>query len=304
VSELGHGSHAKKGANTDSKHFGEDNPIWRFPGFRIEAKRSWGLMSTDIVSRGPGEATWLSDRHRIVHALTDIPGSIQSDGRPTDKYGLYREKIAFRPAGQIVRSDLRGPVRFIQILQSPDTYHNFAGELVRGGAVSLEPRVNVDDPLISRIALSVVSNMEGGFLDHVLADALNTALAVRIVRLFVDPSAINLAPSNGLSRERLRRVCDYIEAHLDDRLTLTEVAGVACLSPYHFSRSFKQAVGVGPRRYILQRRVARAKTLLRRTNQPLSWVAQEAGFADQSHLTAEFRRQIGVTPGQFRAGLA
>ena len=212
--------------------------------------------------------------------------------------------LAPRPAGQFVRSDLRGPVRFIQILQSPDTYHNFVSELVRGGAVSLEPRVNVDDPLISRIALSIVSNMEGGFLDHVLADALNTALAVRIVRLFVDPSAINLPPSNGLSRERLWRVCDYIEAHLDDRLTLTEVARVACLSPYHFSRSFKQAVGVGPRRYIVQRRVARAKTLLRRTNQPLSWVAKEAGFADQSHLTAEFRRQIGVTPGQFRAALA
>jgi hypothetical protein len=53
VSEPGHGSPAKKGAHTDSKHFGEDNPIWRFPGFRIEAKRSWGLISTDIVSRGP-----------------------------------------------------------------------------------------------------------------------------------------------------------------------------------------------------------------------------------------------------------
>jgi AraC family transcriptional regulator len=120
--------------------------------------------------------------------------------------------------------------------------------LVRGGAVSLEWRVNVDDPLISRIAQTIVSDIEGGFLDHILADALNTALAVRITRLFVDPSAINLAPSNGLSRQRLKRVCDYIETHLDDRLTLTEIAGVACLSSYHFSRSFKQAVGVGPRR--------------------------------------------------------
>jgi AraC family transcriptional regulator len=300
VPEPGHGSSAKRGANADSKRVGEDNPIWRFPGFRIEAKRSWGLISADIVSRDAGEATWLSDRHRIVHALTDIPGSIQSDGRAADKYGLYREKIAFRPAEQMVRSDLQSPVRFIQILQSPDTYENFVGDLVRGGAVSLEPRANVDDPLISRIALSIVGDMEGGFLDHVLADALNTALAVRIVRLFVDPPAINLAPSNGLSRERLRRVCDYIEEHLDDRLTLTEIAGVACLSPYHFSRSFKQAVGVPPRRYIIQRRVERAKTLLRRTNRPVSWVAQEAGFADQSHLTAEFRRQIGVTPGRFR----
>jgi AraC-like DNA-binding protein len=288
---------------TGATHIGENNPIWRFPGFRVEATRSWGLISADVISRDAGEATWLSDRHRIVHALTDIPGTVQSDGRPADEYGLHREMIAFRPAGQLVRSDLPGPARLIQILQSPDTYNNFVGDLVRGGAVSLEPRANVDDPLISRIALTIVSDIEGGILDHVLADALNTALAVRIIRLFVHPSAINLAPSNGLSRERLKRVCDYIEAHLDARLTLTEVAGVACLSYYHFSRSFKQAVGVGPRRYILQCRVERAKTLLRRTDQPLSWVAQEAGFSDQSHLSAEFRRQIGVTPGRFRAAL-
>ena len=250
-------------ARTDAKHIGEDNPIWRFPGFRVEAARSWGLMSADIISRDAGEATWLSDRHRIVHALTDIPGRVQSDGRPADEYGLRREKIAFRPAGQVVRSDVTGAVRLIQILQSPDTYHNFVGDLVRGGAVSLEPRANIDDPLISRIAQTIVSDIEGGFLDHILADALNTALAVRITRLFVDPSAVNLTPSNGLSRERVVRVCDYIEAHLDDRLTLNEIAGVACLSTYHFSRSFKQAVGVGPRRYIMQRRVERAKTLLR-----------------------------------------
>jgi AraC-like DNA-binding protein len=279
------------------------NPIWQFPGFRIETTRSWGLISADVVSRDAGEAKWMSDRHRIVYALSDIPGMVQSDGRPGDEYGLHREKIAFRPAGQIVRSDVPEAVRFIQILQSPDTYHNFVGDLVRGGAVSLEPRANVDDPLISRIAQTIVSDIEGGFLDHVLADTLNTALAVRIIRLFVDSSAINLSPSSGLSRERLKRVCDYIEAHLDDRLTLTEIAGVACLSAYHFSRSFKQAVGVGPRRYIVQRRVERAKTLMRRTDQPLAWIAQEAGFTDQSHLTAEFRRRVGVTPGRFRAAL-
>jgi len=203
----------------------------------------------------------------------------------------------------MTNNDTREPVRYIQILQDPVTYHNVAGDLVRGGAISLERRTNVDDPFISRIALSIIGDMEGGFLDHVLADALNTALAVRITRLFVGPSAINLAPSNGLSRERLRRVCDYIEEHLDDRLTLTEIAGIACLSPFHFSRSFKQAAGVSPRRYIIKRRVERAKTLLRLTDQPLSWVAQEAGFTDQSHLTTEFRRQIGVTPGRFRAAL-
>jgi transcriptional regulator GlxA family with amidase domain len=88
---------------------------------------------------------------------------------------------------------------------------------------------------------------------------------------------------------------------LGDRLTLTDLAGVACLSLYHFSRSFKLALGIGPQRYVMRCRLKRAKTLMRRTNQPLAWVAREAGFVDQSHLTSVFRRETGMTPGQFRA---
>jgi AraC family transcriptional regulator len=96
--------------------------------------------------------------------------------------------------------------------------------------------------------VTLANEIDGGFVDGILADALNTALAVQVTRRFVDPSVLILEPSSGLTRERLKRVQDYIEAHLDDRLTLTDLAGVACLSPDHFSRSFKQAVGVGPQR--------------------------------------------------------
>jgi AraC family transcriptional regulator len=132
---------------------------------------------------------------------------------------------------------------------------------------------------------------------------LSTALAVQIVRLYINPSALALNPSNGLSPERLKRVRDYIEIHLEDRLTLTDLAEVACLSPYHFSRSFKQALGVGPQRYVMRLRLERAKTLMRRTKQPLAAIAQETGFADQSHLTSIFRRETGLTPGRYRAAV-
>jgi AraC family transcriptional regulator len=99
-------------------------------------------------------------------------------------------------------------------------------------------------------------------------------------------------------------VRDYVEAHLDNDLSLSVLADIARLSPYHFSRSFKQATGVGRQRYVIQRRIERAKRLLRQTAQLLALIAQEAGFADQSHLTQVFRREIGITPGRFRSALA
>ena len=160
----------------------------------------------------------------------------------------------------------------------------------------------LQDPLLSQIVKTLAEQIEGGFADRILVESLGTALCMRIARRFV--GHLRLPTSNkGLSSERLQRVRDFIEAHLDEDLSLTVLADIACLSPYHFSRSFKEAAGVGPQRYVIQRRLERAKTLIRRTNRPLALIAQEAGFADQSHLTSIFRREMGVTPGRFRTAL-
>ena len=287
---------------TSTEWLDSHNPRWNFPGFRIEKRRCWGPISVDIVDRAAGEAICQSDCHRLTYFLTNFHAAMQDDERLEWECDLMRDNFVFRPPDTTLRSNLTAG-RYIQILQSRDTYDQLASEMVRGGIVHLSPRYNLSDPLISQLVSTIANEMEGGFLDHILSDALNTALAVQITRLCGDPTAITLEPSNGLSRERLSRVCDYIETHLDDRLTLANLAGVACLSPYHFSRSFKQAVGVGPQRYVMHRRVERAKALMRRTDRPLALIAQEVGFADQSHLTAVFRREIGVTPGQFRAAL-
>jgi AraC family transcriptional regulator len=107
--------------------------------------------------------------------------------------------------------------------------------------------------------------------------------------------------SNGsLSATRLKQVRDYVESHLDERLTLADLATVAGLSPYHFSRSFTRAVGVGPQRYVRQQRLERAKVLMRCTTEPLAYIAKETGFSDQSHLTLIFHRETGTTPGNYR----
>ena len=283
--------------------FDVHNPFWNSPGIYIESSQSWRSISAGVVSRTGGTVAWRSDYHRVAVALTAHRGMAYVDGGSAQSARFSPGELSFTPAAVSMRT-IFPPVRMMYTLQSPETYDTIISEMVRGGSVHFETRYPICDPLVSQMVSTLAHEAKSRLLDTILADALNTVLAVRMMRHFVDPSKFASTPSNGLSPERLQRVRDYIETHLGDRLTLTDLAGVACLSPYHFSRSFKQAVGVGPQRYIMRRRIERAKTLMRRTNRPLAFIAQEAGFADQSHLTSVFCRETGMTPGRFRAALA
>ena len=100
------------------------NPIT--PGVKVvseEKSRSWGLISVGVCRRAPGEMVWSSDYHRISYVLTDISGTKQSDDGPVEEYRLRQGDIAFRPCNRKLWSDLAGG-RFIQILQSRETYDN------------------------------------------------------------------------------------------------------------------------------------------------------------------------------------
>ena len=104
----------------------------------------------------------------------------------------------------------------------------------------------------------------------------------------------------GLAPATLRRVRDYIEASLEQVLTLSDLAALADRSPYHFARAFKRSAGCSPHRYVLLRRTERAKHLLADSEVPLSMVAQACGFGSHSHFSLRFREATGLTPGQFR----
>ena len=104
---------------------------------------------------------------------------------------------------------------------------------------------------------------------------------------------------------RERRVVGVVKGYLEDNLAenvpLAELSGLAALSPYHLLRVFKEEVGLPPHAYQTQVRVARARDLILR-GWPVSRVAQETGFSDQSHLTRHFKRLVGVPPGSYARG--
>jgi len=104
----------------------------------------------------------------------------------------------------------------------------------------------------------------------------------------------------GLPPRILRRVRDYIDAHIEQRINLETLANLANLSVCYFVRAFKQSVGVTPHDYLIRRRVERTKQLLCGTDLPLSEIALAAGFADQSHCARRFRQHVGMSPRDYR----
>ncbi len=99
---------------------------------------------------------------------------------------------------------------------------------------------------------------------------------------------------------KLRLATRYIDQNLPNSLTLAELAATVEMNPQYFARTFKKAVGLSPHRYIIEKRIERAKSLLETTELPLVEVACRVGFTTQSHFTTVFHRVTGMTPREYR----
>lgn len=105
----------------------------------------------------------------------------------------------------------------------------------------------------------------------------------------------------GLSPFVLRNVLGFIEENLAQPLTLADLAAQASLSEFHFARMFRQSMQMAPHQYVMQRRMEKAKSLVRHTGKPLTEIALACGFSSASHFSNRFRAATGLTPSQLRA---
>lgn len=155
------------------------------------------------------------------------------------------------------------------------------------------------DSFIAMNARAIACELEEESPDPLFIESLGHAILIRYLRQFSSHS-VEVARLSGLSRERLRRVLDYIEAHLAYTLTLDALAGVACLSPFHLSRSFRRAMGVGLHRYVVQRRIDRAKQLVLDSDLAIAEIAAAVGFESAAAFSTRFRQFVGQSPSSLR----
>src|SRR6185436_10689583 len=102
---------------------------------------------------------------------------------------------------------------------------------------------------------------------------------------------------------RLRKVEDYVRENLAEGISVERLAELVELSPFHFSRVFKQTTGMTPLQFVTRERITRAQQLIRETRRSLIEIGLDVGYKNPSHFAQVFRKVVGLTPTEFRSGL-
>lgn len=256
----------------------------------------------------------LSNHLVVLHLGSQVRVAQRVDGGSTVQRLVDRYESAVMPAGRASEwhwGDL-GPGK-------ADSLHLYlAPALIREAAegAGLDPDLveivgglGPRDPQVERIGLMLLPELEveDPLGSGLFAEALARALAVHLLREHSTLGWRGRRVSSrklegGLSKRALKRATDYVGDNLAGSLTLSEISRAANISPYHFSRLFKESTGLSPHQYVIRERVERAKELLRSTGLPLHEVAALAGFADQSHMGRHLKRLLGVSPTRLRRG--
>jgi len=272
----------------------------------LGAPREWTTMRVEgrKIPTGPHNAV----RATCTEFLHVISGKAMVRYRAD---GPLRERVALPgtnwlvPAGTEERFlELDGSTECIMIYlpaqlleQSALAEYDVAperGELIYEGGFA--------DPTLAQLSQAMCGLLERPHqpIDRLFADGIRAALGAHLVANYNAQNWRPAARQPSLEPKRLRRVLDYIEMRLGEAISLDDLAGEACLSPFHFARLFRQATGLAPHQYLTERRIKLAQQMIVRGSASLTEVAIDTGFGSQASFCRAFRKATGVNPRAYR----
>jgi AraC family transcriptional regulator len=170
---------------------------------------------------------------------------------------------------------------------------------------TLAARLFFEDATLSDTALKLKRLIEhAGANSGRYLEAVGIVLAHELIRLNAGPPRIEVPMRGGLAAWQQRVITTHIEEHLAEQISLTALAELVGLSPYHFCRAFRQSFGTPPHRHHTSRRIERAKTLLVESASSVTEVGLAVGFRETSSFTTVFRKATGQTPTAYRRSFA
>ncbi|MFT0868516.1 helix-turn-helix domain-containing protein [Pseudomonas sp. CAM1A] len=277
------------------------NAMHASPHARLElsAHLGDGLAAALWSNRDDARDYQAPSHHTLSCYIADGTGTFRRQ-RPADKGAPG--KLCIMPAGHESNWVVNGTIRLAHLYISEQQFALGCTRLLdrEPREMQLREATFLDDPQQAARFRQLIG------LDW--AEPGERLLASSLAHDIIDHAVLNQAGlrqglklKGGLAPHQRRQLVDYIEAHLDQALTLGDLALRCNLSEYHFARMFRASFGLPPHQYLLARRLQRACRLLRMGTLPLGEVALLCGFASASHFSNRFRQALGATPGEYRA---
>jgi AraC family transcriptional regulator len=281
--------------------------VWFTPDDAIQKhEKSWnGVHVTTIQAKrlSPLEYGQVSARHVLLVAERGVreAGETSISGLPKSSLRDYSGRLVFIPAGHEYYGWQKPRELLRSIAISFDPKSPLLSSDLKFDSTDFHPRLFFLDDMLWMAAMALKAQIEhpSGEPDS-YGEALATVIAHRLLQTQRSQSGQELGTNRGLSPRDKATLIDYINAGLHESLSLNSMAETVKLSPFHFSRLFKQSFGEPPHRYLTQKRIERAKQLLANSEQSVAEIAYSVGFGESSSFTAAFRKATGTTPARFR----
>ena len=271
---------------------------------------SWNGLKADVVEvvrREPFQYGYKARCHLLImceRAERD-DGETVVEGLPRSTLQEFNRTMSFVPAGH----QFFGWQKPRILTRVTYFYIDPRGPLIdpelRFAESEFRPRLFFFDKDLWETAAKLKAQAESSDPDQrPYAEALSIVLAHELLRLNDGAVSARQYLRGGLAGWQEKRVAEYIEGHLAEDPSLATLSSVVKLSPYHFIRAFKQSFGLPPRRYMNSLRMQRAKSLLANPAMSVTQVGFNLGFSETSSFTSTFRKHTGLTPTEYRRGLA
>src|SRR6266567_3518429 len=275
------------------------------------AGASWEGLEAEALHEPNKLEDWIAPERSTLSLMLFLGGAMRVEQRqahgPWKTFSLHHGDLVLRPVG--VPLELRKkslshtPTRTLHLYLSKSLVARAAEEVASHDSARLELVENFgfQDPLLAQICLALWRELERPApAGKVYAQTAAQMLIIHLLRHYTAGGNAVKEPNVRLTDKQMRRVVDFVQAHLDQNLSLEALAEQTGFSPYHFARLFRQTTGTSPHQFVLRQRVERAQLLLKERDVPLAQIAAACGFTDQSHLTQVFKRHVGLTPRAYR----
>jgi AraC family transcriptional regulator len=171
-----------------------------------------------------------------------------------------------------------------------------------GAVVDVADRWSFKDARLEHLLKVLhVELQQGAPTGPLFGEQVGDAIAMLLAKQYATTKVVLWGTGGSIPPPRLKQVLDYVEAHLDLQTHLSELAQAASMSPFYFARLFKNSMGVSPHKYVTMRRIERSKELLRRSDISIFEIGLRVGYLDPKHFRVLFRREVGISPSEFRA---